>query len=57
MLAELDDCCVPNPLNSLYPRYIALIEQCRAEGQLSGEKWSSRDVDLSLYMLRKPKPR
>jgi hypothetical protein len=46
-----------NPLNSLYPRYIALIEQCRAEGQLSGEKWSTRDVDLSLYMLGKPKPK
>jgi hypothetical protein len=34
-----------------YARYIMLIEQCRAEGAETGNRWSARDVDLALWIL------
>jgi hypothetical protein len=34
-----------------YARYMALIEQCRAEGADADYRWSARDVDLALWIL------
>lgn len=45
---ELD---LPDEPPLFYARYMRLIEQCRAEAEGAGRRWSTREVDLALFIL------